>query len=102
MLGFCNYHYFLCVDVPGLGDCQFFSITTNHFSQDVSNDVSTHEKLTKLKRSFINLNERDNNEFKIHDKSKHDEWRKHKVGESLPKRIWMNDEDMRVCSYIFF
>ena len=72
MLGFCNYHTFICVDVPVLVDCQLHSISTSYFNQEIPNDVSIDEKLTKLKRSIINFHERNNNKFNIHDKSKYD------------------------------
>ena len=73
MIGFFNYYNFLCVDVPGLGYCQLHSIITSRFKSEISNDASTHEKLTNLKRSIINLHERNNNTFNINNKSKHDE-----------------------------
>ena len=100
VLVFCNYHNFIRVDVPGLGDCQLYSIATSHFNKELPNNASTNESLTKLKRSIINLHERNKNKFNIQNTSKYQQWRKYKVGEGLPKQLWMNDEDMRLCSYI--
>ena len=73
ILGFYNHCNFICIDVSGFGDRQFYSIDTSHFNQEITNDTNTHEKLTKLKRSIVNLHKRNNNKFNIHDESKNDE-----------------------------
>ena len=101
LMEFCNRHGLLRVDVPGAGDCQLHAAAVSHFNENITLDLKNYEKLTKLKRSIINLNQKHKNKFNIQNHSKHQEWRKHTVGEILPKALWMNDEDMRVCSYIF-
>ena len=96
----CNRHVLVRIDVPGAGDFQLHATATSYFNENFTLDGKIWEKLTNLKRSIINLNQK-HKKISIQNHSKHQEWRKHAVGEILPKALWMNDEDMRFCSFIF-
>ena len=57
-------------------------------------DNKYYSSITKIKWSISNFKQSQFHDFETANNQKYDEWRKYKVGDSLPPSIWMNDDDI--------
>ena len=74
-------------DVPGLGDCQLYAVTTNYFNSTIMSTSENYGKLTILKRSIINLAIKSRNKFYYLCIDKLSTWRSYTVGQNIPQHL---------------
>ena len=79
------------ISVPGRCNFQLHSVMISYLNEYLVQDENYHASLTKIKWSIKNVRKTQLQSLETQNECKHNEWRKHKVGDFLPSNFWMND-----------